>query len=148
MADLAKVYNFPETARQDGQSRCAVADLSRVPAPPEATWVGEREFFEDCLGTQDWERMFSVRKWTVETTSATPPIEVELAGSQLSEGCVAIWIWINADREALTADEAMRLAAILSQAAEELERYRRCWRSHVLVTLAEQQAASSPGGAQ
>ena len=36
MADLAKVYNYPETVLQNRQSRCAVGDLSHVPAPPEA----------------------------------------------------------------------------------------------------------------
>jgi hypothetical protein len=148
MTDLAKVYNFPEAARQSRQSRCEVADLSYVPAPPEATWVSEWDSFDDCLGNQDWIRMFGVQKWTVETTSSTPPIEVELGGSQLSEGYVAIEIWIDCEMQGLTTDEAMRLAATLSQAADELERYKRHWRSQVLVLMAEQEAASSPGGVQ
>jgi hypothetical protein len=148
MTRLAKVYNFSEAARQNRQSRCAVADLSHVPAPPEATWVSEWDSFEDCLGSQGWIRMFGVQKWTVETTSSTPPIEVELGGSQLSEGYVAIEIWIDCDMQGLTTDEAMRLAATLSRAAHELERYRRCWPSYVLVTMAEQEAASSRDGVQ
>jgi hypothetical protein len=108
----------------DRQRRCAMNELAHIPAPSDATWVGEWEFFEDCWGNQDWERVFGLRSWTIETTS-TPSIEVELAGVQLSEGCIVdIWIWIHGDIGSLTAGEATTLAATLSRAAGELERIR------------------------
>jgi hypothetical protein len=95
-----------------------VSDLSHIPAPPEATWVGEwHDTGRDC---GHWIRMFTIRKWTVETSSR--PIGVELSGVQLSDGSIRIRIWIDVDNDDLEAGEALMLAATLSRAADEQER--------------------------
>jgi hypothetical protein len=105
------VHLVRNTQGEDGQGLRGTNDFSHIPAPAEATWVGGWEFFEDCWGNQDWERVFGLRSWTIETTS-TPSTEVELAGVQLSEGCIVdIWIWIHGDTGSLIAGEATTLAA-------------------------------------
>jgi hypothetical protein len=109
------------TQGKDAQALRAVSDFSHILAPSEATWVGQWDFFEGSCGHQYWIRMFGVRGWTVET-SFPDPIEVELAGSQRSDGPIDMGIWIHGDTHDMNADEALMLAATLSQAAEELER--------------------------
>jgi hypothetical protein len=98
-----------------------VSELAHLPTPSEATWVGEWDFFETRCGHQDWIRMFGVHTWTVET-SFPDPIDVELVGSQFSDGGIGMGIWIHGDTDCLNADEAIMLAATLSRAAGELER--------------------------
>jgi hypothetical protein len=98
-----------------------VTDLRHILAPCEATWVGEWDFFKGSCGHQYWIRMFGVRGWTVETSSPDP-IEVELAGSQRSDGRIGMGISLDGDIHGLNADEALMLAATLSRAADEMGR--------------------------
>lgn len=98
-----------------------MTDLRHIPAPSEATWVGEWRFFEGSCGHQYWIRTFGVRRWTVETSSPDP-IEVELAGCQRSDGSSQMWIWLDCDTHDMNADEALMLATTLSWAADELGR--------------------------
>jgi hypothetical protein len=97
-----------------------VTELAQVPAPPEATWVGEWDFFEGTCGHQYWTRMFGVSKWTVGT-GFPDPIEVELVGSQFSDGSNYMWVCLEGALD-LNADDALMLAATLSRAADELGR--------------------------
>jgi hypothetical protein len=99
-----------------------VSELAHIPAPSEATWVGEWHFFEGCCSDhQDWVRYFGGRRWTVET-NYSDPVAVDIAGIQFSDGSIDNWIGLDGDTPGLNADEALMLAAILSQAADELER--------------------------
>jgi hypothetical protein len=92
-----------------------------IPAPAEATSVGEWHFFEGSCGHQYWIRHFGGRGWTVET-SLPGLVEVELAGNQFSDGSIDMWLCLEGDSHDLNADEVLMLAATLSRAAGELER--------------------------
>jgi hypothetical protein len=98
-----------------------VNELAHIPAPSEATWVDEWNFFQGSCGHQYWIRCFGGRSRTVETSSPDP-VEVELAGNQFSDGSVKMWICLDGDSHDLNAGEALMLAATLSRAADELER--------------------------
>jgi hypothetical protein len=99
-----------------------VSDFSHIPAPSEVTWLGEWHPFEcDCCGDEDWQRYFTRRSWTVET-SFPEPIEVHIAGSQYSDASTDMWICLDGETHDLNAEDALMLAASLSWAAEELER--------------------------
>jgi hypothetical protein len=112
----------PNTQGKDRQRLCAAKDFSHIQAPSEATWVGEWHFFKGCRPEhQDWVRYFRVRSWTVETSSSDP-VAVEIAGIQFSDGSIDNWIPVFGDIPGLNADEALSLAATLSEAADELER--------------------------
>jgi hypothetical protein len=102
-----------------------VSELAHIPAPREATWVSEWNYFEGSCGHQYWLRVFGIRSWTVET-GIPCQTEVELAGSQISDGSIHMGITIHGDTDCLNADEALMLAAALSRAAEELERIQGC----------------------
>lgn len=95
-----------------------MSELAHIPAPPEATWVGEWYFFEGSCGHQYWIRHFEGRRWTVET-SGPEPIDIDHAGCQLEDGSVERWILLDGALD-LNADQALMLAATLSRAAEEL----------------------------
>lgn len=97
-----------------------MSELTHIPAPSEATRVGEWHFFEGSCGHQYWIRYFESRSWTVET-SCSDPVEVELAGCQFSDGSIEMWVCLEGALD-LDADEAVMLAATLSRAAEELGR--------------------------
>lgn len=99
-----------------------LSDFSHIPAPPEATWLSEWEFFEGCCPQhQDWVRYFGGRTWTVETC-APEPIEVHVADSQFSDGSIEMWVAVDGDICGLEVDEALMMAATLSQAADEVGR--------------------------
>jgi hypothetical protein len=98
-----------------------MSELAHIPAPSEATWVGEWHFFEGSCGHQHWIRNFGSGSWTVETGSPDP-VEVHLAGSQFPDESIDMWIRMEGDTHDLNADEALMLAATLSRAADELER--------------------------
>jgi hypothetical protein len=97
-----------------------VSDLAHIPAPSEATWVGDWHRFDGPCGHDYWVRHFGGRRWTVETSSINP-LEVEVAGSQFSDGTVDMWVCLESALE-LDTDEALMLAATLFRAADELER--------------------------
>jgi hypothetical protein len=106
----------------DGKWSRKVNDLSHIPAPSEAEWVGEWHFFKGCCSDHDdWVRYFGGRSWIVEMSSSDP-VEVDIAGIQFSDGCIDNWIGLDGDILGLNADEALILAGTLSQAADELER--------------------------
>jgi hypothetical protein len=86
-----------------------VSELPNTPAPSEATWVSEWDFLEPSCGHQFWIRMFGVCAWTVET-GFPDPIEVELLGSQSSDGSIGMGICIHGDTDCLSPDEARMLA--------------------------------------
>jgi hypothetical protein len=92
-----------------------------IPAPCEATWVGEWNFVEGSCGHQYWIRMFGVRSWTVET-GVPCQTEVEIVGSQVSDGSIHMGITILGDTDCLNADETLMLGTTLSRAADELVR--------------------------
>ena len=96
-------------------------DFSHIPAPSEATWVGEWHLFEGSCDPNDWVRHFGGRSWTVEI-SGCDPVAVDIAGTQFSDGSIEKLICVDGDVPLLYADEALMLATTLSQAAEELER--------------------------
>ena len=99
-----------------------VTDFSHIPAPSEATWVGEWQLIEcDCCGDEDWQRHFTGRSWTVETTFPEP-MEVHLSGAQYSDGSTHEWISLDGETHDLNAEDARMLAATLFRAAEELRR--------------------------
>jgi hypothetical protein len=100
-----------------------VTGLRHMPAPPEATWVGEWTFLQPSCGHQYWIRSFGGRSWTIETSSPDP-IEVELAGSQFADGSIEMWIHLEGEIHDLEADEALMLASTLSHTVDELERTR------------------------
>lgn len=95
-----------------------MSDLAYIPAPSEATWVGDWNLVGGSCGQQYWARYFGGRSWTVGTTSIDP-IEVELAGSQFSDGSIKTWVCLEGVLD-LNADEALMLAATLTHAADEL----------------------------
>ena len=98
-----------------------VSDFSHIPAPSDATWVGEWHLVQcDCCGDEDWQRYFTGRSWTVET-SFPEPIEVHLSGSQYSDGSTHEWICLDGETHDLNPDEALMLAATLTWAVDELE---------------------------
>jgi hypothetical protein len=97
-----------------------VSDFSHIPAPAEATWVGDWEHFKGNCGHSYWARFFTGLSWTIET-SLPEPVEVNLAGFQYSEGFTNMWICLEGALD-LDADEAMLLAASLWEAAGELDR--------------------------
>ncbi len=102
----------------------AVSDFAHIPPPSEATWVGEWQLIEcDCCGDEDWQRYFTGRSWTVET-SFPEPIEVHLSGSQYSDGSTHEWICLDGETHDLNAEDARVLAATLFRAADGLERIR------------------------
>jgi hypothetical protein len=75
-----------DTEGEDGEGLGAVRGFSHIPAPSEATWLGEWQLIEcDCCGDEEWQRYFTGGSWTVET-SFPEPIEVHLSGSQYSDG--------------------------------------------------------------
>jgi hypothetical protein len=112
----------PNTQGEERPELLVVSDLRHIPAPSDATWLGEWHPFEcDCCGDEDWQRIFGGRSWTVET-NFPDPVEVELAGFQFSDGTVEMWIHMDGDFHNLTADQAVKLSATLSWAAKELER--------------------------
>jgi hypothetical protein len=98
-----------------------MSELAQIPAPSEATWVGEWHFFEGSCGHQHWIRHFEGRSWRVET-SYPDPVEIQLAGAQFSDGSIEMCIHVDGDCHGLNADEALMLSTTLSWAAEELER--------------------------
>jgi hypothetical protein len=99
-----------------------VSELAHIMAPSEATWVGEWHLFEGCCSDhQDWVRFFGGRSWLVEA-SYSDPFAVDIAGVQFSDGSIDNWIGLDGDSPGMNADEALVLAATLSQAADELER--------------------------
>jgi hypothetical protein len=97
-----------------------VSELAQIPAPSEATWVGDWHFVEGTCGQQYWSRHFEGPRWTVQTNSIDP-VEVELAGSQFSDGSVERWVCLEGALD-LNVDEALMLGETLSRAAEELGR--------------------------
>jgi hypothetical protein len=114
----------PNTQGEDRQGLRAVSDLQQIPAPSEATRLGEWDLIEcDCCGDEDWQRYFTGRSWTVET-SFPEPIEVHLSGSQYSDGSTFEWICLDGETHDLNAEDARMLAATLFRAADELERIR------------------------
>jgi hypothetical protein len=109
------------TQGKDRKRLRAVNDFSHIPGPSEAEWVGEWHFFEGCCPEhREWRRFFGGRSWTVECFG--DPVQVEIAGSQFSDGSTDMWICVDGDIPGLDADEAVKLAATLSSAASELER--------------------------
>jgi hypothetical protein len=115
------IYLVQNMEGEDGEGLRAVSDFSHIPAPSDAIWVGEWEFFEGCCPEhQDWLRYFGGLSWTVE--SFGDPVEVEIAGYQSSDGSTERWISVDGDCQVLNADEALMLATTLSCAADELER--------------------------
>jgi hypothetical protein len=97
-----------------------VSELAHIPAPTEATSLGDWHFFEESCGHQCWVRYFGGRRWTVKTTSLDP-VEIEIVGSQFSDGSIERRVCLEGALD-LNTDEALMLAATLTRAAEELER--------------------------
>lgn len=97
-------------------------DLAHIPAPSEATRVGDWHRFEKSCGHQYLIRHFGGRSLTVEMSS-WEPVSVDTAGSQFSDGFVKMFICLDGDIPLLNADEALMLAATLSEAALELKRF-------------------------
>jgi hypothetical protein len=117
------IHLVRDTQGEDGQGLGAVSDFSHIPSPSEATWLGEWQLVEcDCCGDEEWQRYFTGRSWTVET-SFPEPIEVHLSGSQYSDGSTHEWICLDGETHDLNAEDARRLAATLFRAAEELGRF-------------------------
>jgi hypothetical protein len=115
------IHLVRDTQGEDGEGLGAVSDFSHIPAPSEATWVGEWRFFKGCCPEhQDWLRYFGGRSWTVEFFC--DHVEVEIAGAQFSDGSTDRWICVDGDYHSPSADEALMLAATLSSAADELQR--------------------------
>jgi hypothetical protein len=114
----------PNTQGEDRQRLRAVSDFQYIPAPSEATWLGEWDLVEcDCCGDEDWQRYFTGRSWTVEM-SFPEPMEVHPAGSQYSDGSTYVWICLDGETHDLNAEDARMLAATLFRAADELQRIR------------------------
>jgi hypothetical protein len=114
----------PNKQSEERPELLVVSDLRHIPAPSEATWLGEWDLVEcDCCGDEDWQRYFTGRSWTVET-SFPEPMEVHLAGSQYSDGSTHEWICLDGETHDLTAEDARMLAAKLFRAADESERIR------------------------
>jgi hypothetical protein len=114
----------PNTQDEERPELRVARDFSRIPAPSDATWVGEWHLFEcDCCGDVDWQRYFTGRSWTVET-SFPEPMEVHLSGSQYSDGSTYEWICLDGKTHNLNPEDARMLAATLFRAADGLERIR------------------------
>jgi len=112
------------TQGKDAQGLRAVSDFSHIPAPSEATWLGEWQLIEcDCCGDEEWQRYFTGRSWTVET-SFPEPMEVHLSGSQYSDGSTDMWVCLDGETHDLNGEVARMLAATLFRAADGLERIR------------------------
>jgi hypothetical protein len=115
------IHLVRDTTGEDGEGLGVLRDFSHIPTPSEATWVGEWHFSQGCCPEHDdWLRFFRGRSWTVEIPD--DPVEVEIAGSQFSDGSTDSWISVDGDCRVLNANEALMLAAALSCAADELER--------------------------
>jgi hypothetical protein len=53
----------PNTQGVERPELRVVSDLQRIPAPCEATWLGEWHLVEcDCCGDEDWQRYFTGRR--------------------------------------------------------------------------------------
>jgi|SRR5271165_2972375 len=109
------------TQGEESRGLRAVSGPPHIPEPPEAAWTGEWECFKGSRGHRYWIRYFGAGTWTVDT-SAPDPVEVNIAGSQFSDGSIDMWICLNGHTCGLTVDEALTLAATLSRASDELER--------------------------
>lgn len=89
------------------------------PSPPDATdiyeWADEH--------TPDQFRLFEGTVRTVDRNSAAEPMTVAIMGSQLADGAVEErWITVHDPYDShLTSDGARRFAAVLVEAADEVD---------------------------
>ncbi|BBY24134.1 hypothetical protein [Mycobacterium stomatepiae] len=95
-------------------------ELTHIPVPPEATWVGEWVPYDADSVPHSWVRHFTVRKWTVDTF-LQDPAEIELVGAQFPDGSIEMFICLESALY-LDAGEGFMMSTTVSRAAEELER--------------------------